>query len=217
MPGRPPGVRSRRPARDLRLRRQPLPPVPQHSGKAERTRKARLVAEFLEDVDHTLQLLCDLLVAPLRDRVGTEVRARTAASAAASASPAARPRSTASDSTESERSSSPDSISARPRDGRRPRRRRSGRGQQSASPFEQIHRRGRVGTSVRLPAGGGEAFGRALSELLLPLARRPKICEAAVRLLEVVADYLVELLTLPSSQPAKRSWRSERSIFGMRS
>jgi hypothetical protein len=52
------------------------PPQPQVSGEAERTRKRRLVAKCLEDVDHTFELACDFLVAQPRDRVGAEVGTR---------------------------------------------------------------------------------------------------------------------------------------------
>ena len=51
-------------------------PVPQHSGKAECTRKHRLIAEFLEDGDHALQVLRYFLVAQLGHSVHTEVGTR---------------------------------------------------------------------------------------------------------------------------------------------
>jgi hypothetical protein len=48
------------------------PPVPQLSGKAERTRKPRLVIELPKDMDHTLELTRDLGVA--QPRVGVRAK-----------------------------------------------------------------------------------------------------------------------------------------------
>ena len=65
-------------------------------------------------------------------------------------------------------------------------------GKQGAGSLEQVDSRRRVGASVGSPPRRGEALGGLFSESLSPVARPPELDEAAVRVLEVVAEDLVE-------------------------
>ena len=125
-----------------------------------------------------------------------------------SSSPAASALSTASDSTKSERSSSPDSINARPRDRQEAQAPSVVPGKQGAGSLEQVHSRRRVGASVGSPPRRGETLGGLFSEALSPVARPPELDEAAVRLLQVVADDLVEFDQIRAAllQPSREAF-----------
>src|SRR5207247_10450200 len=72
---------------------------------------------------------------------------------------------------------------------------------QAGRALEQVPRGPRIGTGVRPKPGRGETFHGSLGKGASPLARPPEPRQTVVRLLEVIADHLVELLT-PALEPA---------------
>jgi hypothetical protein len=78
------------------------------------------------------------------------------------------------------------------------------RRQQCGRSFEEAHRRPRVAAPAHAPGGRSELFRSSAPEEPRPFVHRPERLERAVRLLEVVADDLVELLA-PAREPLREA------------
>jgi hypothetical protein len=90
-------------------------------------------------------------------------------------------------------------------------------GKQAFHPLQEVDRRARVAAIQRPPAGRLEALGRSARHRAGALVHRPELGAIPVRLLEMIARDLVQLLEVaPVLDEPVREPRMQGSALGLR-